>query len=108
MDDAQLTLDAKEALLNTLYAAPELAATRSTLTRAGAALCACDGALCRMIGNGQMDRARDMGINVLPLVRKTANLRLRMRRGEGREILGESESLSRDILALLDQIRSIR
>ncbi len=108
IQDAQTTLEAKEELVNLLYKAPELSAAQSTLTKAGAALCACDGALCRLIGNGQMDRARDMGINVLPLARKAAALRLQLRRGQACEVLGEAEALSQQTLTLLDQIRAIR
>jgi len=107
-EDAQITLDAKQHLVNLLYKAPDLAIAQSTLTKAGAALCACDGALCRLIGNGQTDRARDMGIDVLPLARKAAELRLRLRRGGGRALLPEAETLSRDTLALLEKIRLAR
>ena len=95
-------------MVNLLYKAPELSAAQSTLTKAGSALCACDGALCRLISNGQMDRARDMGINVLPLARKAAELRLQLRRGQARDVLSEAEALSLQTLTLLDQIRAIR
>lgn len=108
IEDAQITLEAKEQLVNLLYTAPELAATQSTLTKAGAALCACDGALCRLIGNGQMDRAKDMGINVLPLARRAAELRLRLRRGEGKEIFESATELSASTLSILDQIRAVK
>lgn len=108
IQDAQATFDAKEELVNLLYKAPALSAAQSTLTKAGAALCACDGALCRLIGNGQMDRARDMGINVLPLARKAAELRLQLRRGLASDVLAEAEALSLQSLALLDQIRAVR
>mgnify|MGYP003653876886 CR=1 FL=1 len=108
IEDARVTLEAKEQLLNLLYTAPDLATAQSTLTKAGAALCACDGALCRLIGNGQTDRARDMGIRVLPLARKAAELRLRLRRGDGKTIQKDAEELSRNALALMDQIRAVR
>ncbi len=108
IEDARASQEAKEQLVNLLYATPDFATSQSALTKAGAAICACDGALCRLIGNGQMDRARDMGIRVLPLARKTAELRLRLRRGQGKDILAEAEELSKNALILLDEIRTVR
>lgn len=108
LEDATKTLESREHLTNLLYRAPELTAARSNLARAGAALCACDGALCRLLGNGKVDAAFDLGREVLPLARKMARLRLSVRRNHAIDITAETEGVTRETLELMERIRAIR
>lgn len=106
--DAAKTLEAREQLVNLIYRAPKLAGARSSLTKAGAAICACDGALCRLLTNGQVDAAFEMGVSVLPLARKMAGLRLKVRRNHDDDLIEQAEDLTRLSLKLLDRIRAVR
>lgn len=108
LEDAVKTLEAREHLVNLLYRAPKLAAARSRLIEAGAALCACDGALCRLLNNGQVDAAFEMGVEVLPLARRMAGLRLSVRRNHRDNLLKETEDVNRQTLDLMERIRAVR
>ena len=108
LEDALKTLEARERLVNLLYQAPMLTAARSNLVQAGAALCACDGALCRLMGTGQVDAAFDLGQEVIPLARRTAQLRLSVRRNHQLDIINETEAVTREALGLMERIRAAR
>jgi hypothetical protein len=108
LEDALKTLEAREQLVNLIYRAPELAAARSSLTKAGAAICACDGALCRLLGTGQVDAAFEMGVSVLPLARKIAGLRLKVRRNHDEDLIQQANDMTRQSLTLMEKIRAVR
>jgi hypothetical protein len=108
LEDALKTLEAREQLVNLLYRAPKLAQARSGLTKAGAAICACDGALCRLINMGQVDAAFELGVSVLPLARKIAGLRLKVRRNHDDDLIQQADELTRQSLALMERIRKVR
>ncbi|MBX3179103.1 MAG: hypothetical protein KF886_17245 [Candidatus Hydrogenedentes bacterium] len=108
MEEAQRSQEAREHLVNLLYHAPALASARTNLIGAGAALCACDGALCRLLGNGRVDPAFELGQEVLPLARRMARLRLNVRRNHDVDIISETQAVTREALALMDRIRAVR
>jgi hypothetical protein len=108
LEDSLKTLEAREQLINSIYRAPKLAEARSSLTKAGAAICACDGALCRLLGTGQVDAAFEMGVSVLPLARKIAGLRLKVRRNHDDDLIEQAEDLTRQSLKLMERIRKVR
>ena len=97
----------REQLVNTIYAAPNLVEPRSKIIQASAAICGCDGALCRLLGAGKVDLAHEKGLHVLPLAREMAQLRLHLRAGRGVEILPECTDLAQRTLSLLTEIRNL-
>ena len=96
----------REKLLNLIYSAPALYASRSKLIETSAAVCACDGALCRLLGAGKADQARQLGFKVIPLARELTHLRLELRRGRGTAIIQQCQSLGQRTLEILSEIRS--
>ena len=98
---------ARDALLNLLYSSPGIYKARSKIIEASAAVCACDGSLCRLLGRGKVEAARQAGFKILPLAREFTNLRLELRRGRGADILERCENLSRQAPALLSEIRAL-
>ena len=99
-------LKANELLSNAIYSAPDLHEPRSKLIQASAAVCGCDGALCRLLGKGRSNDAHELGLHLLPLTRQLARLRLRLREGSGRAIVKDSAKLASDCLTLLAKIRA--
>lgn len=99
--------DAHDQLLNIIYGAPNLIEPRSRIIETSAAICGCDGALCRLLGMGKPDLAHEMGLRVLPLTREMTNLRLRLREGHGMGITDECASLARRTVKLLMDIRAM-
>jgi hypothetical protein len=99
--------DARDNLLNIIYGAPSLIEPRSKIIEASAAICGCDGALCRLVGMGKSDLAHEMGLRVLPLTREMTNLRLRLREGQGMGIYEECASLAQRTEKLLTEIRAL-
>lgn len=98
--------EASERLLNIIYSAPNLVEPRSRIIEASAAICGCDGALCRMLGMGKADQAHELGLRVLPLTREMTNLRIRLREGHGHGIQEECEGLAQRTVKLLMEIRA--
>ncbi len=92
--------------LNLLYQTPAIWRSRSKIIETASALCACDGALCRLLNKGRADLARELGLNVLPIARESTQLRLELRAGKGDKILPHCENLSVRALKLLEQIRA--
>ncbi len=107
LDDLNRMHDIHDRLLNTIYDAPNLYEPRSRLIQASAAICGCDGALCRLQGKGRADDAHEMGLKVLPLTRQLARLRLKLREGTGEAIHDDCVRLANDCLVLLEAIRKI-
>jgi len=98
---------AREALLNLVYSSPVIYEPRSKIIEASAAVCACDGSLCRLLGRGKAEQARQCGFKVVPLAREFTNLRLELRRGRGAAILDQCNDLARRALDLLAEIRAV-
>ncbi len=107
VEDLVHILDARDQVVDLLYESPKVCETRSKLIQACAAICGCDGALCRLLGAGKSDQAHEMGVKVLPLTRELTQLRLKLRAGEGHEVLSYSEDLVTRILSLLFEIRAL-
>jgi len=97
----------REALLNLVYSSPVIYEPRSKIIEASAAVCACDGSLCRLLGRGKVEQARQWGFKVVPLAREFTNLRLELRRGRGAAILDQCNDLAQRALNLLAEIRAI-
>ena len=97
---------ARDELVNIHYRAKPVAETRSELIKASAAICGCDGSLCRLIKSDKVELARDLGRHVLPLAREMTQLRLRLRQGHAPEINEDCAALSKKSLEILDLIRS--
>ena len=98
--------EAKRTLLNLLYESAPYRESNSKIIETSAAVCACDGALCRLMARGQTNLAGDLGTKVVPLAREFTKLRLELREGHGKKILGQSQKLSKRALNLLAEIRA--
>ncbi|MEA3364338.1 MAG: hypothetical protein U9Q79_01740, partial [Candidatus Hydrogenedentes bacterium] len=97
---------ARDRLLELIYANPEISDARSRIIEVSAALCACDGALCRLHGMGKTEQARELGLKVLPIARELTHMRLELRHGRGRHVLDQTRGLSQRALALVIEIRA--
>jgi hypothetical protein len=97
---------AHSALVNLIYDAKDIHMARSKIIEASSAVCACDGALCRLMSRGKIDTARELGEGVVPLAREFTALRLELRRGNGAGILATADDLSRRSLNMLARIRA--
>lgn len=98
--------DVRDQVTNLLYGTPALVEPRSAIVRASAAICGCDGTLCRLMAMGKLDQAHELGRRVDPLAHELTRLRLQLRRGHGADIHAAAEDLSRQVVALLGQIRA--
>lgn len=106
LEDLETVHAAKDALLNLIYDAPAIREARSKIIEASAAVCACDGTLCRLMARGKKDRAEELGKEVVPLAREFTGLRLEIRRGNGLGVVKLCEDLCQRSLALLGRIRA--
>jgi hypothetical protein len=106
MLDLEIMDHARNELLDLIYTAPVVGEARSRLIGIRSGLCACDGALCRLLSMGKAEQARDLGLQVLPLAREMTNMRLELRAGKGESVIARSEDLIQRTLSLLDTIRS--
>lgn len=97
----------RDMLTDLFYRTPEIAQPRSKLLQVSAAICGCDGALCRLLGKGKADPAHEMGLKLLPYVRELMRLRLAFYRGEGLAAYGDFEKLAGQCLDLLTAIRGM-
>ncbi len=98
---------ARDILLDIVYDAPSLYESNSEIVSISAAICACDGSLCRLLSQGKSEQARQMGFKVIPLAREMSHLRLELHMGKGREILEHCKALSRRTLETLHEIRGL-
>ena len=105
--DAIRTRQARDLTLDVLYANPHVVAPRSKLIEISAAICACDGVLCRQLTQGHGDRAREWGLKVVSVARELTHLRLRLREGEGMDIRECCTDLAQRTLDLLAKIRAL-
>jgi hypothetical protein len=92
-------------LIDMIYGCTEISETRTKLIAASSAVCGCDGALCRLMSLGKRGLAEQLGEQVIPLAREFTALRLELRRGEGKKILGQCTDLFERSVSLLNQIR---
>lgn len=106
LHDLVTTHTVRAMTLNLIYHSATIWRPRSKLIETAAALCACDGALCRLLNRGRADHARELGLNVLPIARESTQLRLELRAGNGEKILPHCENLATRALKLLEQIRA--
>ncbi len=106
VQDLQTMGKARETLIDVMYNSRDISATGTETLKTMAAICACDGALCRLLNRGKADRARSLGERVIPLARELMELRVRLRNGEGSAITEQCQSVSNRALGLLAEIRS--
>ncbi|MCX5757006.1 MAG: hypothetical protein NTU83_00565, partial [Candidatus Hydrogenedentes bacterium] len=66
-DDLDTMRRARDAMLNLVYDSPAIYEARTKIIQASAAVCACDGSLCRLLAKGKSDVARQWGFKVVPL-----------------------------------------
>lgn len=97
---------AGDMMLNMMYECAAMSETRSKILEVSAAICACDGSLCRLLGWGKADQARQLGFKVIPIARELSHLRLEWRRGRGANILEQCQNLAKRTLDLLAEIRA--
>lgn len=98
---------ARDLLVDMMYGLPAIRDTRSRIIEATAAVCACDGVLCRLMTRGRVDLARDWGAKVVPIAREITHLRLDLRRGKARTAIEQSADVARRAIALLRDIRAL-
>lgn len=106
LEDLQSMQAARDLLVNMLYSTPRLVEARSKLIEASAAVCGCDGALCRLMAAGRTREARELGQELIGFTRILTQLRLKIRRGQGHEILEDCTTLARSLQELLARIRA--
>lgn len=106
-EDVHAMRRVRDDLLSLIYESPAIYESRSSIIEATAAVCACDGSLCRLLGRGKSDLARQLGFKVIPLAREFTSLRLESRRGQGAAILPQCKDLAKRALELLAEIRSV-
>ena len=104
--DIAVTKQARAALLNLIYGSRAICESRSAIIEATAAVCACDGSLCRLLARGKADLARQLGFKVIPLAREFTTLRIELRRGQGAAILELCRDLAKRAIELLAEIRA--
>jgi hypothetical protein len=89
-----------------IYAPPAVTEARSLLIKASAIICGCDEALSALHGRGRTEQAHELGVRVLPLAREMTQLRIKIRRGMGPEIIGACEAMCQSAYTLLTDIWS--
>ncbi|MCL4219354.1 MAG: hypothetical protein KJ052_20420, partial [Candidatus Hydrogenedentes bacterium] len=108
-DDAIMALElmdrAHDEMVNLIYSSDEIRVARNHIIEASAAVCACDGTLCRLIGRGHLEQAENLGLKLVPLARELTNLRVALRQGRGAEIRIQSADVLARTLELLDEYR---
>ena len=104
LDDLMRVHAARDHLLNVIYATREVSEARSLLIKASAIICGCDEALSALHGRGRTEQAHELGVRVLPLAREMTQLRIKIRRGLGPEIVGACEAMIQSAYTLLTDI----
>jgi hypothetical protein len=97
---------AKDRLTDLLYGSDAVREARSDIIASSAAVCGCDGALCRLMELGQRQAAMEIGTEVIPLAAEFTRLRLELQRGKGAEIAAAARENAARCLELLHRIRS--
>jgi hypothetical protein len=96
----------KDRLTDLLYASDAVREARSSILASCAAVCGCDGALCRLMELGMRERALDMGREVIPLAAEFTQLRLELQLGNGAKIADAARANADRSLELLHRIRA--
>lgn len=99
--------EARNLLLDRVYACAEMCRVQSALFAAAAALAACDLTLSALAGRGRIDEAAALGRKALSLASELARLRVEYRQGNGAAIQDASEGLPRRMVAALAEIRAV-
>ena len=107
MADLATMKRARDMLLDLTYATPALCDARGSLIETRAALSGCDISLCALLGRGRVDQAAVLGIEIVPLARELARLRLEFRSGRGAKVLPQCKDLAKRTLAVLTRIRGV-
>lgn len=107
MDDLATMRRARDMVFDRVYDTPALCETRSKIIEANAVVCACDGALCRLMRHGNEERVRQLGLKVIPFARQFTNMRLELRRGRGAAILEPCKQLVERSRQVLAEIRAL-
>lgn len=97
---------AKDELVNLIYTTPEIAESRSKIIETRAAVCACDGALCRLLGLKSPERIEELGEGVVSLAAEFTQLRMELWRGNGAKMAAHCTDLNERMLTLLAEIRA--
>lgn len=105
--DVQRIQQARDMLADVVYNAPDIVEPRSRIIQANSAICACDGALCRLHSRGRVHEALVLGQRVIPLTREIVHLRLAVRRGQGRAVYDQCCDVARRAIDLLEEIRKL-
>jgi len=108
LEDLMQVHSARDHLLNVIYGTPAVTEARSLLVKASAIICGCDEALSALHGRGRTEHAHELGVRVLPLAREMTQLRIKIRRGMGPEIVGACEAMIQSAYTLLTDIWSQR
>lgn len=97
---------ARAALMDLFQSDATLAQLQSNLFHARAAICGCDGALCRLMEMGKVDSARRLSPEVIPIAAEITHIRLELKHGNGKKHLEHAASLRERSLKLLENIRN--
>lgn len=96
---------AKDDLVDLIYADSAIYNAQSILLEASAAICGCDGGLCRLMVAGKRETAERIGQDALPLARELMRLRVEFEDGNGARILDSCKDLQKRATRLLARIR---
>lgn len=96
---------AKTRLIDLLHNCEALSELETNLCHARAMICACDGAICRLINAGRKDSSQQFGETLIQLASEVTNLRLELKRGHAEEHINASKVLIRQISDLLFSLR---
>lgn len=96
---------ARSALTDLLQGDAAIAELQTNLFHARAAVCGCDGAVCRLMEKGKVDIARNLGDGIAPIAAEITQLRLELKHGHGKAHVESSASLAERALKLLEVIR---
>ncbi len=98
--------NAKTRLVDLLQNCEHLSELEANLYHIRALICACDGAICRLINMGNNDIAKQYGEELLPIAVELTHLRLELKRGHAKDHIEASHSLVNQAQKLLDSIRA--
>lgn len=92
-------------LIDLLHGSETFSKLNSTLYSARAAMCGCDGALCRLMQMGKGNEARELGERLIPMSTDLTQMRLELKHGNAAKHLNSAEDVKTRSLELLHQIR---
>ena len=98
---------ARGMLVDLIYNDADIAEARSAIIDATTSVCACDGALCRLVESGKSALAHEWGLKIIPYAREFTNLRLQLRRGRGAKLVDQTRDLGKRALDTLAEIRAL-